>query len=666
MNNFNTTKSLSSFIQQGVAFLVVSVLIVSNITHLLSINNLLQKQAHSTILTRAEATRTEVEKWLTEKSAFINTIANDLEINTNVDSITSAYYQNYFIEQLAREQSQKINSLYFGREDNTNFISSTDFVPDSDYIASQRPWYNTAVLANGTVAYGNPYYSIALENIAITISRTVKDKDGSLLGVLSSDVEINDLVLLLQSLVASDGSFVCIVNDNQEFVVHPNPIWSPSLEGYTSIKDNGSNYTELFNAPLQTVEYGISSSGAKVYSTLYPIENTEWYILSTYPAQLVTNVLILEILKALATVVVLIIAIVFFTIRFKQKFVTPLNDITMALEKIKDGNLQIDVSHISTKVTELDMLKNSVNIISKVLLTYIHDISDVLNQFSTGDFRVKSTQEYIGEFTPIKSSLDGISSSLSTLLTESTSSANEVSSQALHIAQSADSLAYHSTEQVELINNFKATTTEMIENIVNNVEQINITNNLITEMNLKASTSKETMKDMVIAMSTISSTTQQISKVIMDIDSISQQTNILALNAAIEAARAGEAGKGFAVVSTEVRDLATKTSDIVRGINEMIKDNLESVHKGEQIVSITSKTLDDIVNSIENTSIASQTLTQNSESQQEFINTILQNTEELSTKVDNSSAIAQENAAISEELSAEIESLRIQLNKFKV
>ena len=63
---------------------------------------------------------------------------------------------------------------------------------------------------------------------------------------------------------------------------------------------------------------------------------------------------------------------------------------------------------------------------------------------------------------------------------------------------------------------------------------------------------------------------------IIDIDTITQQTNMLALNARIEAARAGAAGQGFGVVAAEVRDLSKR----VHGLADSMRTEVRAVGQG--------------------------------------------------------------------------------------
>ncbi len=78
------------------------------------------------------------------------------------------------------------------------------------------------------------------------------------------------------------------------------------------------------------------------------------------------------------------------------------------------------------------------------------------------------------------------------------------------------------------------------------------------------------VKETADSISTLSTSSADIGKVVALIQAIAEQTNLLALNATIEAARAGEAGRGFAVVAAEVKQLASQTGQATDEISRRI------------------------------------------------------------------------------------------------
>jgi len=94
----------------------------------------------------------------------------------------------------------------------------------------------------------------------------------------------------------------------------------------------------------------------------------------------------------------------------------------------------------------------------------------------------------------------------------------------------------------------------------------------------------------------------KITKIIEEITSIAEQTNLLALNAAIEAARAGEQGRGFAVVADEVRSLAERT----RGSADEVKGIVDSIYSGTHNVSEVMKSSQNDIKTTVSSAQASQ------------------------------------------------------------
>ncbi len=160
---------------------------------------------------------------------------------------------------------------------------------------------------------------------------------------------------------------------------------------------------------------------------------------------------------------------------------------------------------------------------------------------------------------------------------------------------------------------------------------------------------------------TTNKSVEDIKAAINIITSIAEETNLLSLNASIEAARAGEQGRGFAVVASQIQKLAEQSNESAKQIEDitekLIEDSQQAVSGMQDVREIMNKQS----MNVKNTNSAFDKVKDNIEVSIEGVKEITNLTGKLdSTRtavtdtVQNLSAIAEENAASSQECSASV------------
>ncbi|WP_342414987.1 HAMP domain-containing methyl-accepting chemotaxis protein [Paenibacillus sp. FSL R10-2782] len=143
------------------------------------------------------------------------------------------------------------------------------------------------------------------------------------------------------------------------------------------------------------------------------------------------------------------------------------------------------------------------------------------------------------------------------------------------------------------------------------------------------------------------------------VSEIASQTSLLSLNASIEAARAGEAGKGFAVVANEVKKLANQSESAVKQIYTAVEGITQAMNKVKTSVTQSQELFREQEKA---TSSTGESFTEISGKVQQIASQVsklsvdMNVSRELSVQVqqaiENISAITQQSAAGSEEITA--------------
>ena len=222
--------------------------------------------------------------------------------------------------------------------------------------------------------------------------------------------------------------------------------------------------------------------------------------------------------------------------------------------------------------------------IAKRIATPIAEIANVAQQVSNGDLTMKVKKTMDDE-------VGDLQEAISNMITNLSKMAKNISGIAIQQASTSEELAAITTQtsatvtEQQSISEQLATAMQEMGATVNEVAQSTTTtssavDNIQNKVNDSSTKLDETYRSIVDMTKQIQQSEQHVQKVRSDFDQvvnvldvikgIADQTNLLALNAAIEAARAGEQGRGFAVVADEVRQLAQRTQDSTKEIDNMI------------------------------------------------------------------------------------------------
>ncbi|HTU67093.1 MAG TPA: methyl-accepting chemotaxis protein [Steroidobacteraceae bacterium] len=296
-------------------------------------------------------------------------------------------------------------------------------------------------------------------------------------------------------------------------------------------------------------------------------------------------------------------------------------------------------------------LSNGINELVDVIGLVGSEVRGLVAAANEGDLtRRIDTKGKAGLLVQIGSGINDLTENMAGLVSQVKTAAAEVSRAADEISQGASTLSSRAEQQASSLEQTASSMEEMTSTVRQNADNAGQANQLAVAARDQADKGGAVVSRAVAAMSGIDQASKKIADIIGVIDEIAFQTNLLALNAAVEAARAGEQGRGFAVVASEVRSLAGRSATAAKEIKALIKDTVQKVDEGSNLVKQSGTTLEQIVGAVKKVTDIVAEIAAASNEQSAGI-------EQVNKAVVQLDALTQQDAALVEQTSASSQSM---------
>ena len=347
---------------------------------------------------------------------------------------------------------------------------------------------------------------------------------------------------------------------------------------------------------------------------------------------------------AILTVIILIISI-FVIVAIATTTVKRIKLGINVVEKIADGDLTVKIKKSALKS------KDETGDIARAVVKLRNQLNDIVSSIVKHSDALRAESETLSA--NATRTLDTVS--------QVDYAVNEIANGATNQAEETQNATTAVLDMGELISK-TADETERLADISNNmlVSSEEVLNNL-SELENVNKQAQNAIDEIYVQTHTTNESAIKIQEATHLITSIAEETNLLALNASIEAARAGEAGKGFAVVASEIQKLSEQSNESANQINEIIDSLIEDSNTAVETMNNVKEVMNVQSESVSRTNELFATMQNNMNASISSIKTISKHAQIIDKSrltvvdaVQDLSAIAQENAASTEETSASI------------